>query len=84
MASMVFKREVGKGEPERSIRFDSEPKRSICMAFGFQQEGFALELESEDTMRRVYKVHAASTKDGKPQLIGRLTAKTKEAIWAGQ
>lgn len=85
MGSMTFDRNVASGAPEQRISFDSEPKRSLCLQYGWDQTTFFLQQTEATTPElNVYDVYAASTTDGRPQKQGVLRAKTRAAIWAAQ
>lgn len=84
MGSMIFDRNVASGAPEQRITFDSEPKRSLTMQYGWEPSTFFLQQTAGTPDLNTYDVYAASTADGKAQKQGVLRAKTREAIWAAQ
>lgn len=70
---------LAKDEPNPNERkFDSDAKRSICMAFGYSQDTFRLELVDKSPREEKYNVYAGQKGTLRPGVVGTLTVKLPE------
>lgn len=84
MGSMTFVRDVASGAPEQRISFDSEPRRSLCLQYGWHQPSFEMRETARTDMLVTYDVYASSTAEGRATRQGVLRGKTRAAVWASQ
>jgi hypothetical protein len=71
--------QLDKGQPNpNERRFDSDARRSICMAFGYSQDTFRLELIERGLKSDKYNVLASPTEGATGSFVGTLEVRKQE------